>query len=157
MVCDPLKNCSTVGQTEEALERVWEYLERYCTSKFALWNPDDKSVKGEAIDGYKCVIENGKHKHYKFYVVADTFRDDVCKGLDHTQVCRELERLGLTKRDGDNNFTHLIRPPKSERSKFYIISSTIEVESEEAAQSEDPMKTEDASQDDGAGSLTPTD
>lgn len=108
---------------ENAIIQVRAFLEAHGQSRF-------QSLSKETIGTEKVVNRVGFKRvnmateTTEFLVLPESFRQDICKGLDSTFVARELKRRGYLITDANKN-QKTERLPELGSHKVYAISSRI--------------------------------
>ena len=75
-------------ETEQAISQVRGFIEAHHASRFITITDSGGQVdRVQNVAGYKRESVTGG---YEFFVLGDPFRKEMCKGLDHKQVCEAL-------------------------------------------------------------------
>jgi hypothetical protein len=101
-----------------ALSRVRSVIERHGSSRFQVWDTPKSASLGPVINQLGYV----KQDEGEYYFSSETFKSEVCKGLDVNVVCKALRQIGALDSDG---FRHqkLCRLPDGGRRRFYVIKA----------------------------------
>ena len=117
------------GEVVAMLRQVRRFLETHGDGRFAMWHrgADDHAPKtlqragmrrmlnaeGEPIKtnsqhgaeyGERMPAAIGEGVSFEYFVMAETFRAEICQGFDYQAVCRVLLDHGCLKPDGDRSF-----------------------------------------------------
>lgn len=117
---------ATHSQEEmQAIARVRAFIEQHGESRFADLNKsDDRRLKTIDRVGYRKG-ENETGIEYVYYILPESFKHEVCKGISWKLAIKALKRHGYLKHQPDRN-THLT--PETEtgcRVASYAVLSTI--------------------------------
>lgn len=135
MVCfdDWIKSRGNVGMQEErvALSKVRKFFEQHSESRFT--RLDDYSTDSKTINraGFRRVT--GNDDEVEFFLFPETFKTEICAGLDHTFVSKVCIRLGILIPDAKGNATRSERLPgngKKGTTRCYKFTSKV-LESED--------------------------
>lgn len=113
---DWLKARGGIGMQEEqsALDQVMSIFEQHGESRFSPWERDaDDRTKTANRMGYRKDSSEG----VEFFVFTRTFRDEVCKGLDHQYVAKLCLKHGILVPDKEGNPTSPVRFPGCKKTK----------------------------------------
>lgn len=92
-------------------------------------DPDDHAPKTLARCGYR--LKDKTEGLIKYYILPESFRTEICAGLDHNRVCKLLLELGaLETTKGGNNRLQVRTTPEAKYSKsgrawVYCITSNL--------------------------------
>lgn len=123
---DWIKSRGSIGMQEEkeALSKVRKFFEQHSESRFSKW--DDSPLESKTINraGYKKITEQGM----EFYVFPETFKTEICAGLDHTFVSKVCMKAGILIPDSNGGPTRSERLPGNGRNgtiRCYRFSSKV--------------------------------
>jgi putative DNA primase/helicase len=104
----------SLGMQEEmvALAKVRKFFEQHAESRFTKWNDNYMESRTMNRAGYKRDTETG----VEFYVFTETFKTEICAGLDHTFVSKTCINKGILMPDKNGNPTRSERLPGTEKS-----------------------------------------
>jgi uncharacterized protein (DUF927 family) len=107
-------------ETEGALARVRSVIEQHGASRFQAWDTPKSPSLGPVINQLGYV----KQDEGEYYFSSETFKSEVCKGLDVNVVCKALRQVGALDSEG---FRHqkLCRLPGigRQRRRFYVVKA----------------------------------
>lgn len=118
-----LDNRGSTGSREDqkALEQVSTFFQRFGQSRFANW---DGSGSEKIHDRAGFIQQHGAGT--TFYVFANIFRQEVCKGHDYKKVVRLLDNIGLLEKES-GKYTVGRKDPlqKTSTNRYYRINGDI--------------------------------
>ena len=132
------------------LRAVRRFLETHGDGRFAMWhravddhapktlqragvrrmlNADGQPIKSDPEHqreyGERMPAMLGEGVSFEYFVLAETFKAEICQGFDHQAVCRVLAAHGcLTVKEGDR-YTVSTRLPGIGKARCYCISPAI--------------------------------
>ena len=138
------------GEVTAMLRAVRRFLETHGDGRFAMWhraaddhapktlqragvrrmlNADGEPIKSDSAHqreyGERMPATLGEGVSFEYFVLAETFRAEICQGFDHQAVCRVLAAHGcLTNKEGDR-YTVSTRLPGIGKARCYCISPAI--------------------------------
>ncbi|MBU0761866.1 MAG: DUF927 domain-containing protein, partial [Candidatus Altiarchaeota archaeon] len=124
---DWIKYRGGTGQQEEkvVLSQIKHFFEQHGESRFTPLNTDSQ-YPSKTINraGYRKMNEDGQED---FYVLPESFKTDICHGLDHKFVANVLLKHGLLIPDSTGRTTRAERAPWAKKSttRVYCISARI--------------------------------
>lgn len=102
------------------------YLQEHGESRCSDWDrADDRHAPrtGNRVGWYKRPAGEAQDCH--FYIYAERFRDEVCKGFDHRAVCKALAAVGALKSAGPGEYSRSERMPNGVKARVYVITPAI--------------------------------
>lgn len=111
-------------EPQRALSQVRLFLEQHGKSRFERWQ--DHPHGGAIIHnraGFRC-NENPGDDAEVFYILPETFREEVCSGLDSKAVARTLADAGCLKKEG-SQYTRHERLPGIGKARCYVVTPAI--------------------------------
>lgn len=112
-----------IGQAdvETGIRQVRAFLETHGASRFqSVVSRDEERVPERA--GFWRLDEDGKRV---FLVFPETFRNQLCRGLDYRLIAQELQRRNLLIKGDGNNFARKERVPGEDLIRMYAIRARI--------------------------------
>jgi uncharacterized protein (DUF927 family) len=107
------------GEVLAGLAQVRAFFEAHGSSRFEDLGADtERPVINRA--GYR---KKGLDGRTRFLVLPEAFRSEICRGLDHETVCRELAKLGFLEKN-DRHMTKVERV-RGERFRVYVVLGSI--------------------------------
>ena len=122
---DWIKCRGGTGLQEEktALSQVRHFFEQHGDSRFALWDYTSNYTKTINRAGYKKVSDDDG---IEFFVFIESFRKDICSGLDHKFVAKVLIKHGLLMPEKGGRADRSERLPNSKKKlRVYRITSKV--------------------------------
>ncbi|WP_420464614.1 DUF927 domain-containing protein [Panacagrimonas sp.] len=120
--------------------QVRQFLERHGESRFAPWKDDGSGdwITKDRAGFRKAFVQEGTLESADgFYVLRETFRDEMCAGFDPRDVARALEDAGALQRDEKSRkFTQRVRLPRLGLTWCYMILPSIWQAGDDAAAAE---------------------
>lgn len=111
------------------IAQVRQFLERHGEQRFAPWfdTEDSKWITKDRAGFRKTFIQPGTYESADaFYVLRETFRDEICAGFDHRDVARALADAGALQRDEKSRkYTLRVRLPRVGLTWCYVILPSI--------------------------------
>ncbi|NKF23065.1 DUF927 domain-containing protein [Solimonas marina] len=127
--------------------QVRQFLERHGESRFAPWTDDGDSqwITKDRAGFRKAFVQSGTLESADgFYVLRETFREEMCTGFDHRDVARALAAAGALERDEKSRkFTKRVRLPRLGLTWCYVILPSI-WQTSETSEGADTPKSEAA-------------
>ncbi|MBS0236210.1 MAG: DUF927 domain-containing protein [Proteobacteria bacterium] len=128
-----LEERGTTGayELEHAIKQVRGFFQTHASSRFAVMpsdyemeDPFANSTQDKIINqaGFKRKTATGD---YEFFVFPETFRKEVCQGLNPILVCHELEKLGILKRGSKKKFTKSQRLPTGKAYVYHLLPNIL--------------------------------
>lgn len=102
------------------------YLQEHGESRFSDWDRADESRAPRTVNRtgwYKR--PSGSDQDCYFYIYAERFRDDVCKGFDHRAVCKALAAVDALKLGSKGEYSRNERMPNCTKARVYVITPAI--------------------------------
>jgi len=106
------------GEVTSGMAQVRQYFQQHGASRFEQLGGDG-TVRTSNRAGY-CSKRNGKDEYWVF---AETFRNDVCKGFDLKMICAELKSAGILLADKDRN-TKTVTTPDG-KIRMYVLTAAV--------------------------------
>ena len=132
------------------LRQVRRFLETHGEGRFAMWHrgADDHAPKtlqragvrrmlnasGEPIKtnsdhgteyGDRMPAALGEEVSFEYFVLAETFKAEICQGFDHVAVCKVLESHGCLEVKEAGRYTISTKLPGIGKARCYCIKPTI--------------------------------
>lgn len=124
------------------LAQVRQFLERHGEQRFAPWfdTEDTKWITKDRAGFRKTFVQPGTLESADaFYVLRETFRQEMCTGFDPRDVARTLADAGVLERDEKSRkFTQRVRLPRIGLTWCYVILPAIWETAEERGTGEQP-------------------
>lgn len=116
----------TSHEEKEALEQVRLFFQLHGDSRFARWE-DSEEVSNRVLNrvGYKKKASMDESQSFDFYVFRDTFKKEICKGLDSSFVAKVCIKYGLLIPDSHNKATRSERLPGGLSIRCYRFNSKV--------------------------------
>jgi putative DNA primase/helicase len=113
----PLELAAGVGQ-------VRKFIEEHGESRFAPWNEDPNRPTIHRA-GFRR--RPGPDAPWEYYILTQTFREEVCRGYDMTALARELVRRNILVPSPDGTLSRSVRIPAigEKTTRVYHITSAI--------------------------------
>lgn len=109
--------------------QVRSFLERHGDSRFAPWKDDGSGewVTKDRAGFRKAFVQDGTLESADgFYVLRETFRNEICTGFDPLDVSRALADAGVLDRDvRSRKYTKRVRLPNLGKTACYVILPAI--------------------------------
>jgi uncharacterized protein (DUF927 family) len=112
------------GRREDAeiLAVVRAFIEAHGQSRFQAW----ESAEGARVIDRVGFWREASDGERRYFIPADSFREEVCKGFDQGQVARVLQEAGALEIGGDGRRTQKIRlPGMGAIVRVYVITSKL--------------------------------
>jgi putative DNA primase/helicase len=111
-----------LGRAEEryAIGRVRRFIEAHGESRFE--ETGDNSLHPRVVVN-RAGFRQGKGEAEEWWVLPETWREEICAGLDPTQVVRILARRGMLLRDA-KGFT-IVKRIEGRPTRVYVLTSKI--------------------------------
>ncbi|TXJ04641.1 MAG: DUF927 domain-containing protein [Alicycliphilus sp.] len=138
------------GEVFAMLRQVRRFLETHGEGRFAMWHrgADDHAPKtlqragvrrmlnasGEPIKtnsdhgteyGDRMPAALGEEVSFEYFVLAETFKAEICQGFDHVAVCKVLESHGCLEVKEAGRYTISTKLPGIGKARCYCIKPTI--------------------------------
>lgn len=117
---DWLTSRGTSGASEHytGIRQVAAFLELHGESRFAFWGQGTDYVRGVSNRaGFRRKLDIG----FEFFVEREVFRNEICKGLDHTMVAKVLAVGGALMPGSAGETTRMERLPDGRKVRVYRI------------------------------------
>lgn len=114
------------AEDRESIAQVRRVLESGREARFSAWSraDDDHAPRTQDMYGY-WRTDSATNGELHFYIQAERFRTDVCKGFDARAVAKRLKLAGYLVSD-DGRYTFNTRlPGRSETERFYVVRAAI--------------------------------
>jgi putative DNA primase/helicase len=109
--------------------QVRQFLERHGEARFAPWKDDGSNdwITKDRAGFRKPFVQSGSLESADgFYVLRETFRDEICMGFDPRDVARALADIGALERDEKSRkYTKRVRLPRLGNTWCYVILPSI--------------------------------
>ncbi|MGQ0501425.1 MAG: DUF927 domain-containing protein [Panacagrimonas sp.] len=136
-----LRGGATNVEPARMVAQVRQFLERYGEGRFAPWKEDGSNdwITNDRAGFRKPFVQAGTLESADaFYVLRETFRDQICAGFDPSDVARVLADVGALDRDEKSRkYTKRVRLPRLGLTWCYVILPSIWATAEGA----DPIET----------------
>ena len=114
-------------ESEQALKQVRRFIEAHGESRFSPWEPHgDFHPRTINRAGFRREFYGNNESDTFFYVFTETFKDEVCKGLDWRYVATLLLEKGLLVTDKDRKTKNIRRPDTGKTTRFYVLKNILE-------------------------------
>lgn len=124
-----LRGGSANVEPARMVSQVRQFLERHGESRFAPWKDDGSGdwITKDRAGFRKAFVQDGTLESADgFYVLRETFRDELCSGFDPKEVARALADAGVLERDEKSRkFTKRVRLPRLGNTWCYVILPSI--------------------------------
>lgn len=103
-----LRGSSGESDIDGAVKNVMAFIETHGTSRFQRLDVDapyQPRIMNRA--GFCRKTANG----FEYYLMADVFKKEICRGTDYKRVAEELDKRGLLLRDDHTRWTKKVRLP----------------------------------------------
>jgi uncharacterized protein (DUF927 family) len=118
------------------LSQVRHFFEQHGESRFTRWDSLDAKVDEHSPRtinrcGYRQTVEHGgcyegKHTETTYYVLPQSWKNEVCKGLDMKRVNKMLVDMGALKKDSQGKASIPTRlPGMTSRPRCYVVTSSL--------------------------------
>jgi putative DNA primase/helicase len=106
------------------IKQVRKFIEEHGESRFAPWNEDPNRPTIHRA-GFRRRADSDAP--WEYYILTQTFREEVCKGYDMTALARELARQKMLIPSSDGKLSRSIRIPAigEKTTRVYHITSAI--------------------------------
>lgn len=117
-----------VGNQEasQAIAHVRHFIELHGESRFRAWdNHSDNNGDGRTVNraGFRRVIDG---VGTEYFVLPEVFKNDICRGLNPTEVAKALAVAGLLVTQSNGNTTRSVRLPGfANTTRVYHLSAAI--------------------------------
>ncbi|WP_426958335.1 DUF927 domain-containing protein [Muricoccus radiodurans] len=114
------------GEARTALSAVRAFIGAHGSSRFStLLLSTDQGSEIEEENGRPVVNRAGWRRRtpegWEYLIIPETWRDEVCRGLDGQQVARELDAAGHLQRGEGKNLASLVRIPGEGRPRLFVV------------------------------------
>lgn len=120
------------GEVLAMISQVQQHFERFGGTRYQPWDPNDDNYEGESGAagrhptaeryGFRKKVDGEIH----YFVLPESWRKEVCKGLDMTQVNKVLVARGMLKPGGDNRASSSIHLPAGMgKRRCYVMTARI--------------------------------
>ena len=114
-------------ESDQALKQVRRFIEAHGESRFSPWERNGE-FHPRTINraGFQRELYRNNESDTLFYVFTETFKDEVCKGLDWRYVATVLQEKGLLITDRDRKTKNVRRPDTGKTTRFYVLKNILE-------------------------------
>lgn len=119
----------TDAEEREALRTVRAFLEQHGESRFTPWDrpsiEDNRAPRTLLRCGYRRNVGPLEEPEVRYYIFAESWRTEVCRGLDSAAVAEVLAAKGFLKKDGAGKCSRPERLPSEGVRRVYVVDGSI--------------------------------
>jgi uncharacterized protein (DUF927 family) len=117
-------------ETRQIVAQVRRFMEAHGESRFDDVDPPPKnSFTGDMIERKpvtnRAGWRRGKGEDRRWHVPPETFRQEICAGLNPTEAARVLAETGALEKGADGRLTQVVRLPEMKPQRLYVLTPCI--------------------------------
>ncbi|MFT8440051.1 DUF927 domain-containing protein [Acetobacter fabarum] len=118
------------AEDREAIEQVRAFIEEHGESRFTLLgDPDGEGENPHTRTNYRAgfrrLAETPDGGRWEYLILPETWRKEVCKGMDAKRAAQALRASGYLLPDQSGKMSQSVRLPNIGKARVYVVSSTI--------------------------------
>ncbi|MBO1361925.1 DUF927 domain-containing protein [Acetobacter sacchari] len=120
------------GEDSKAIAQVRAFIEQHGESRFTDLSRAQNALVGDGIEprtinraGFKRKAVTEHDERWEYLFLPETWKGEVCKGLDASLVAKVLIHAGFLVPDNQGKSAQLVRLPGHGRSRVYLVSGDI--------------------------------